>query len=152
MKRILDKNGVRKELDGGGWFNLLPQVGNLRFGEKLRRLSEEKRAELGLPVDANLVDAIGLYAYSEIHARAMVGTVVMGWGDFGEPDGGDLQCRRHDGTLDEDAAVEIILFPGVGDDLAKALKSLDERAVKDQEIATGNSPEPSDGSSATVGS
>lgn len=153
MKRtIIGQEGVRIDLDGGGFFYVFPQEDNLPYLMKSRQLFEAARKARGLSLEEKLGDVLDVAELLDITVRALIGTVIRFWGDFDRPDGSAIEYQNPDGSINEDGGVEILLFPGVDSEFKEKMAEVNRRYVRDVKVAEGNSSEPSDGTSATAGS
>lgn len=132
-----ERHGKRIDLPGGGWVRLRAR-GNIEGARKSRDLQAAYRAEHGLAID----DKIPSLDWQELLIRSMVGTTLVSWGDFSDGET-DLEVNEANGVFlltDAGAARNEIL------DALDALDALNKRNV---EVAEGNLPPASDGSSAT---
>lgn len=144
--------GQKTPLRNGGWLLLRPRIDNIDYHEKMRRLGDEIRQARGVDSDANLLEILSNREFTEYIHRAQIGTVIMGWGAFDREDGQEVPCRLPDGSLDEDAGLEVLLSPGVGHDFLEAIEPIDDAHRRRRELIEKNSLEPSVGTSDTQGS
>jgi hypothetical protein len=144
--------GTKVPLRNGGWLQLLPRVDNTPYYEKLHALETALREQKGIPLDAELREHVSATEWSAVVSRAQIGTVVMAWGDLADDDDKDWPCRLPDGSLDEDAGVELLTAPGMTNEFLEAIEPIDDAFSRNRKIAEGNSSELSDGSSATESS
>lgn len=132
-------HGFRRELTGGGWVKLIPRVNNLPFLRRREQLIGQYRAERGLALDAPLPTL----DQGQITLRALVTTVLVGWGEFYDGD--------NEMPSDEETGVFLLSLPDVGlnGEIGEAMDAVDKLVSKDLEVAEGNSPPLSAGSSGT---
>jgi hypothetical protein len=138
--------GARRELPGGGWFRIVPRVGNVELIRRRERLQDAKRTELGKAID----DPLPLSDALDLSLRCMLGPVITGWGDFvldGEPvDSPPSRHRPGDTFTPEIEAVgmQLLGMPDILQELEVELAALDSLYARKVEVAEGNSEVRSD--------